>query len=374
MPRSRLPLVLAGPALALLIVAIAPASLSPAAARVLGVAGWMALWWLTEAVPLAATSLLPIALFPLLAIGTAREAAAPYANEIVFLFLGGFLLAAALEAWRAHERIAYGIVGAVGTGGRRLVLGLMLATAAISMWISNTATAAMMYPIALAIGALFGDGAAAGRTRTALMLGVAYAASIGGMATLVGTPPNLILAGAARELTGQTVSFAAFMAIGLPVALLLVPFTWAMLVFVLFPTGRIAAEGAGALLAERRRALGRLGGGERTTVVVFALTALAWLLRERKEIGPVTIPGLTDVAPGLTDAAALADVASRLTDSDLLAGALDPLHVRLRGGVPGDGNATSADGTRPSPFIALRAGFLRIRRLRLVDTFGQFLD
>jgi sodium-dependent dicarboxylate transporter 2/3/5 len=191
----------------------------------------------------------------------------------------------------------------VGGSPARILVAFAVISAAISMWISNTATAAMMYPIALAIGALFGDGAAAGRTRTALMLGVAYAASIGGMATLVGTPPNLILAGAARELTGQTVSFAAFMAIGLPVALLLVPFTWAMLVFVLVPTGRIAAEGAGALLAERRRALGRLGGGERTTVVVFALTALAWLLRERKEIGPVTIPGLADVAPGVTDAA-----------------------------------------------------------------------
>ena len=303
-PPSPRPLpLLAGPLLCVVLVALAPASLSPEAARVLGIAGWMAVWWLTEAVPLAATSLLPVALFPLLGVTSAREAAAPYANEIVFLFLGGFLLAAALEAWRAHERIAYGIVAAVGVGGRRLVLGLMLATAFISMWISNTATAAMMYPIAIAIGALFGTGDAAGRTRTALMLGVAYAASIGGMATLVGTPPNLIFAGAARELAGRPVSFAEFMAVGLPIAAVLVPLTWAMLVFVLFPTGRIVAEGAGEMLAERRRGLGRMTSGERLTVVVFATTALLWLLRERKELGPVVIPGVADVLPGVTDAA-----------------------------------------------------------------------
>src|SRR5690606_7433403 len=147
-------------------------ALAPAARHVLGLAGWMAVWWVTEPVPLAATSLLPAAVLPALGAVSAREAVAPYANELVFLFLGGFLIAAALEHWNAHVRVAYALLRAIGPTARRLVLGVMIATAVISMWISNTATAAMMYPIVLAIAALFGDGADARRTRTALMLGM----------------------------------------------------------------------------------------------------------------------------------------------------------------------------------------------------------
>ena len=133
-----------------------------------------------------------------------------------------------------HSRIAYGIVSEIGGGARRAVLAVMVATGFISMWISNTATAAMMYPIALAIGALFGAGTAADRTRTALMLGVAYSASIGGVGTLLGTPPNLIFAGAARELAGREVSFVDFMKIGTPIVAVLLPLCWVLLVFVLF--------------------------------------------------------------------------------------------------------------------------------------------
>ncbi len=268
----------------------------------LGVAGWMAIWWLSEPVPLGATSLLPIVLFPLLGARSAKDAAAPYANELVFLFLAGFLLAAALEKWNAHSRIAYAIVSAIGGGARRVVLGVMLATGFVSMWISNTATAAMMYPIAVAVGALFGAGRAADSTRTALMLGVAYAASIGGMATLVGTPPNLIFAGAARELAGREVSFLDFMMIGTPIAAVLLPLCWVLLVFVLF-RGRVdLGAGARQTLAERRAALGPLRGGEARTAVVFLATVAAWLFRERKELGSIVIPGLADLAPGLTDA------------------------------------------------------------------------
>jgi sodium-dependent dicarboxylate transporter 2/3/5 len=294
--------IVAGPLAWLLLRWLAPATLPPAAADVLGVAGWMAVWWLSEAVPLGVTSLLPLVLFPLLGATSAKEAAAPFANELVFLFLGGFLLAAALERWNAHARIAYGIVGAMGVGARRTVLGVMVATAFISMWISNTATAAMMFPIALAIGSLFGDGVDARRTRTALMLGVAYAASIGGMATLIGTPPNLIFAGAAEQLTGQRVGFVEFMAFGLPVAALLLPITWALLVFVLFRARVESGDAVKTLFAERRRALGRLGGGERRVLVVFGLTALAWLLREPKVFDALTVPGLATFFPGITDA------------------------------------------------------------------------
>lgn len=299
--RRNLFFIVAGPVVWLILRWLAPATLPHAAADVLGVAGWMGVWWLSEAVPLGATSLLPVLLFPLLGVTTGKEAAAPFANELVFLFLGGFLLAAALEKWNAHARIAYGIVSAIGVGERRTVLGVMVATAFISMWISNTATAAMMFPIAMAIGALFGEGSNARRTRTALMLGVAYAASIGGMATLIGTPPNLIFAGAVQQLAGVRVGFVEFMAFGLPVAVILLPLTWALLVFVLFRAHVENPDAIKALFAERRQALGTLCGGERRVLVIFALTALAWLMREPKLIGSVTVPGLATYFPGITD-------------------------------------------------------------------------
>lgn len=299
----RAALLAAGPAAWILLLLAAPASMSASARQVLGIAGWMAVWWLGEPVPLGATSLLPIVLFPLLGVRSAKDAAAPYANELVFLFLAGFLLAAALEKWNAHSRIAYGIVSGIGGGARRAVLAVMLATGFISMWISNTATAAMMYPIALAVGALFGAGTPANRMRTALMLGVAYSASIGGVGTLLGTPPNLIFAGAARELAGREVSFVDFMKIGTPIAAVLLPLCWALLVFVLFRGKVDMGADARRALREKRAALGSIRGGEARTIGIFLLTVAGWLLRERKDLGGgVTIPGLADLAPGVTDA------------------------------------------------------------------------
>lgn len=293
----------AGPLLCLAAIAWGPADLGPAGRRTLGVGLWMILWWITECVPILATSLLPLALFPLLGIASSREAAAPYANDLVFLFLAGFLLAAALEKWESHARVAYRLVLLVGLSGRRVVLGVMLATGAISMWISNTATAAMMYPIAVAIGGLFGPDARGDNARAALMLGVAYAASIGGMATMIGTPPNLVVAAALRQLADAPVSFMQFAGLGVPIMLLLLPLCWILLVFVTFRGQPVLAGDAGALLRERLAALGPVRGGERRVLAVFALTALAWVLRERKALGAVTLPGLVDLAPELTDSA-----------------------------------------------------------------------
>jgi sodium-dependent dicarboxylate transporter 2/3/5 len=305
-PRRRALLLAAGPLAHLLVAAIAPAELPRPAVHAMGAATWMAIWWLTEAIPLGATALLPLLLFPTLGVATLREAAAPFANEIVFLFLAGFLLAAGLETWHAHARIAYGIVDAIAgraaaPGGARVVLGMMTATAFVSMWISNTATTAMMYPIALAVGALFGEGEDARRLRTALMLGIAYAASIGGVGTPIGTPPNIIFIGAARDLAGASIGFARFAAMGVPVVLVLLPLCWWLLVR-LFPARIVLDAAARAALAARRRALGALRGGERLTIAVFALTAAAWVMREPKTIGRLTIPGLADAVPGVTDA------------------------------------------------------------------------
>jgi sodium-dependent dicarboxylate transporter 2/3/5 len=301
--RRPLLLLVAGPLVHLTLFALAPESLPEAARHVLGLVGWMALWWVTEPVPLAATSLLPAGLFPLLGVTTTAAAVAPYASELVFLFLAGFLLAAALEHWNAHARIAYGMIDAIGTSGRRVVLGVMVATGFISMWISNTAAAAMMYPIVLAIGALFGAGAEGQNARVALLLGMAFAASIGGMGTLLGTPPNLIIAGAARELLGIEVSFVRFMAMGIPLVALLLPICWALLVFVVYPVRISLGAEANTVLADRRAALGPLRGGEAWTLGIFGLTAVAWVMRERKSFGAFELPGLVDVAPLLTDGA-----------------------------------------------------------------------
>ncbi len=291
-----------GPLAFLAVRAFGPEGLSAAGTAVLAVAAWMAIWWVSECLPLAVTALLPIALFPLLGVANTKSAAAHFANEIVFLYLGGFLLAAALQQWHAHHRIALAVITRVGTDSRRLVLGVMLATAFVSMWISNTATAAMMYPIALAIGSLYGDVPGARSQRIALLLGVAFAASIGGMATLIGTPPNLILAAAARELLGLELDFFTYLKYGLPIALILLPACWALLVLV-FHRERLRLDAAGIeSLEARRAALGPLRGGERRVLVIFAFVALAWFFREPKDIGAVTIFGLSSVVPGLTDA------------------------------------------------------------------------
>lgn len=299
---GRLIALAAGPLALFLITWITPPGLTPDGARVLGVAAWMTVWWLTGPIPLGATALLPLVLFPLLGVASPREAATPYANEFIFLFLAGFMLAAALEHWNAHARVAYAIVGGVGTaGGRRVVFGVMLSTAFLSLWISNTATTAMMYPIALAVGALFGATKDADNLRTALMLGVAYAASIGGMGTLIGTPPNLIFAGAARDLAGVQIDFVSFMAIGLPAVAILLPLCW-LLLMAIFP-GRVTfTEDAREALRVRRAALGPLKGGERAALWIFGLTAIAWIAREPKDFGAFRIPGLTDLVAGLNDA------------------------------------------------------------------------
>jgi sodium-dependent dicarboxylate transporter 2/3/5 len=299
---TRLAALAAGPAVLAAIVLFGPAALALPARMVLGLGAWMALWWLTEPVPLAVTALIPLALFSTLGVSSARDAAAPYASEIVFLFLAGFLLAAALESWRAHERIAYKLIALIGFTGNRVVLGLIIATGFISMWISNTATAAMMYPIAVAVGALFGSSADARRMRTALMLGIAYAASIGGIGTLIGTPPNLILAAASRQITGREIDFLSYMMIGVPIVVVLLPVTWAVLVFGLFRNSATLSGEAERTIKRQQLELGALRGGERLTLIVFAMAAFAWILRERKDFGGFVMPGLTDLSPGITDA------------------------------------------------------------------------
>jgi sodium-dependent dicarboxylate transporter 2/3/5 len=280
-----------------------PANLPAEGWRMAAVAALMAVWWVTEAIPIPATALVPLVLFPLLGVLRMPDAAAPYANEIIFLFMGGFFIAAAMERWGLHRRLALGIVAAVGTSPRRLVLGFMIATAFISMWISNTAAAAMMFPIGLAIGEMFRPQDKVGPYEfgIALMLGTAYAANIGGSATLIGTPPNAIMAGAASEMLGIQVGFVQWMMVGVPVVAILLPLAWLLLVGVLYPPGEISGNAA-AVLKEERRSLGSATRGEMSIGAVFALTALAWVFREPKPLGVLTIPGIETYFPLVTDA------------------------------------------------------------------------
>lgn len=285
----------------------APSGLSVEGWRTAAVATLMAVWWMTEALPIPATALLPLALFPTLGVLDATDSAAPYANELIFLFMGGFFLAVTMEKWGLHKRIALTIMGWVGTGPTRLILGFMIATAFLSMWISNTATTAMMLPIGLAVGEMFRPSGPDGEPLDgpyhfgiALMLGVAYAASIGGVATLIGTPPNAVLAGAANELLDVEIGFLQWMFVGVPVTAIMLPLTWLFLTRVLHPPGDLSGD-AGALIEAEREALGAPSRGEKLTGLIFGLTAFAWVMRSEKAINGLTIPGIQTWAPDVRD-------------------------------------------------------------------------
>jgi len=286
----------------LLLILPAPAGLADAGWRTAAVASLMAVWWMTEAIPIPATALLPLALFPTLGILDMPGSAAPYAAEIIFLFMGGFFIAMAMERWGLHRRIALAIVDTVGTSPRRIILGFMLGTAFLSMWISNTATATMMLPIALAVGEMFRPEDQVGPFEfgIALMLGIAYAASIGGVATLIGTPPNAIMAAAVSELLGEEIGFVQWMAVGLPVTIIFLPVTWFVLTFILYPTTEVTGNAA-ELLHNERTGQGPMNRGEKIVAVVFVLAALAWLMRSNKTFGDVTIPGIQTLAPWVRD-------------------------------------------------------------------------
>jgi sodium-dependent dicarboxylate transporter 2/3/5 len=302
-PAQRIGLFAGGATFLVLLALPAPADLGPEGWRTAAVAVLMAIWWMTEALPIPATALLPLALFPALGVLGASTASAPYANELIFLFMGGFLLAVTMERWGLHKRIALRIMSWVGTGPNRLVLGFMLATAFLSMWISNTATAAMMLPIALAVGEMLRPQDADDGVYdfgVALMLGVAYAASLGGVATLIGTPPNAVLAAAASELLGEQIGFVQWMGVGLPVSMVMIPAAWLLLTRVLHPPGDLHGNAAAIIQAERD-GLGPPSRGEKLTGLVFALTALAWVLRAEKTIGGVTLPGLQTFMPEIRD-------------------------------------------------------------------------
>ena len=274
----------AGPA-ALLITLLVdpPAGLSLAGWHTAGVAGLMAVLWIAESIPIPATALLPLVLFPLLGLGDVAQAAAPFANPIIFLFLGGFVIALGMQRWNLHRRVAINLIGAIGTRPAAIVAGFLLSSALISMWVSNTATALMMLPIALSVVHLIPGGAEQTRQqadfRAAVLLAVAYGATTGGMGTLIGTPPNALLAAYMSETYDTPIGFGQWMLIGVPVVLVALPIVYVVLTRVVFRLGTMPVPAMAELIAEEKGRLGRPSGGEIAVAVVFALTAAGWVFQ-----------------------------------------------------------------------------------------------
>lgn len=297
---------LLGPAAFVLMLLLPPPpGLEPVAWRVAATAVLMAMWWVTEAVPIPVTGLLPLALFPILGVGSVGEASAPYADPLIFLFLGGFLIALGLEKWNLHRRIALGVISAVGARPAGLVGGFMLATAFLSMWVSNTATAVMMLPIGLSVIGLLrreGEDDADGFA-PALLLGIAYAASIGGLATLIGTPPNALLAAFMRRTYGVEIGFAQWMAVGLPVTVVLLGCAWLILTRLVFALPRDSIAGSAALIRGEVEALGRLTVPEWRVGLVFAAAALLWVARPA--LGGLLPAGVNDTVIAILAGVAL---------------------------------------------------------------------
>lgn len=288
---------------ALLMILPPPEGMSPQAMRMAAVAALMAVWWITEAVPFAAAALIPLAAFPLLDILPSRPTAACYGDKNIYLLLGGFIIAIAMQRWNLHRRIALFVLCRLGRTPNRLVLGFMIATAFLSMWISNTATTLMMLPIALAVaGGLTGNGdenKVNNRLGTCLMLAIAYSASIGGLGTLIGTPPNLVLAGALKTIYPEApeIGFVRWMGVGLPLVIVFIPVVWLLLTRVLHPPGESGEKCDPEVLQRQRRELGPIGRGEGLTLAVFTATSLLWIFRSPIDIGPVYVPGWSELFP-----------------------------------------------------------------------------
>jgi len=259
--------------------------MSTEAWRVAAVGLWMAVWWATEAIPVPVTAFLPIVIFEPLGISSLRDAAAPYANPTIYLFLGGFVMALAIERWNLHRRIALAILDRTGTDGRRLIGGFMFVCAILSMWMTNTSTTMMLLPIVLSIVAVIRDNVPdlTDKTRQdfqiAMLLGLAYSASIGGLATLIGTPPNALLMGFMAENYGIEISFARWMLVGIPVSLVMLPVAWIALTRFLFPVNIPASDAVRNHLHEMREELGPMTTPERRVATIFLLVVMSWMLR-----------------------------------------------------------------------------------------------
>lgn len=261
-----------------------PDGLSSAGIAVLASTAWIAIWWITEAIPIAVTSLLPIVLFPLSGALDLSTTTASFGHKYIFLYIGGFIIAIAIEKWNLHRRIALNIINLIGSDIKKIILGFMIATAFLSMWISNTATAVMMLPIGIAIISQLKDNPNTIENETnlfgkALMLAIAYSASIGGMATLIGTPPNLVLAGVVSNIYDYEITFLQWFIFGFPISVVLLFICWKYLTRYAFNFEQKKFPGGKTEIKRLLASLGKISYEEKMVAIVFGTTAFFWITR-----------------------------------------------------------------------------------------------
>ena len=272
-----------------------PANMSEQAWGTAGIGMLMVVWWATQVLPVPVTSLLPIVLFPLIGISSVREAAAPYANPVIFLLLGGFIIATALQRWQLHRRLALLILRLAGSHPHSIVGGFMSASAFLSMWISNTATTIMMLPIAISLAqVMLGEQSKeiVDKFTICLLLGIAYAASIGGLGTLIGTPPNAMMAAFMTEVYGINIGFAEWMTFGIPIMCLLLPLAWLLLTRLIFTFDLPHNKSIVKTVDSELESMGPISTPEKRTAIVFSLIALAWVIRPALQ----KLPGLAELS------------------------------------------------------------------------------
>ncbi len=280
----RITALIAGPSLALFLLLVPPPQdMTPESWRLVSLIIWMVIWWLSEAVPIPATALLPIPLMPLYGLSSTTTVTTHYAHPLVFLFLGGFLMAAAIKRWGLDKRIALKIIAIVGTSPQKIIGGFMIATALLSMWISNTATTMMMFAVALSVINFVSDSTNDEKIvknfGIALMLSIAYSASIGGVGTLVGTPPNALLAAFLSENYGIDLDFFTWMLFGVPIVIMMIPLTWLLITQLLFPVTITKVGDISAMIRHEILSLGKMGYPEKVVGAVFLATVSFWILR-----------------------------------------------------------------------------------------------
>lgn len=266
-----------------------PFGVDDKAVKVLAVAALMITWWITEALPMPVVALVPLVLFPLFRIATMKEVATGYGDSIIFLFMGGFMIGLAIEKWNLHKRIALSIVSITGTSGDRIILGFILATGFLSMWLSNTATTMMMYPIAASVIHVVNENhkgeARLGNFALSIMLAIAYASNFGGIATIIGTPPNVAFVGFIHDKYNYTMQFVDWVIICAPVAILLLITLYFVTTKLLYPNKLASDPATKELISHELRQLGPLQSGEKRVLVIFATTALLWIFKDLINLG-----------------------------------------------------------------------------------------
>lgn len=271
------------------------------AEKIAAVAILMSIWWITEAIPLSVTSIIPLILFPLSGALTAKTTSEAYVNSTIFLFMGGFIIAIAMEKWNLHKRIALNVIGFVGSKPSKIILGFMIAAAFISMWISNTATAVMLLPISLAIISKLENEIGKENTKRfsiALMLGIAYACSIGGIATLIGTPPNLVFQRIYKINFPERpeILFGEWMKFAVPIAVVMLIFVWILLTKIFYRSDKDFFVDKEVIDSEKKR-LGRMVFEEKVVAIIFIATSFLWIFRVELDLGIFKIPGWSSIFP-----------------------------------------------------------------------------